>query len=68
MVPEERAEEYALMLQEIMERIGRELLAPLPVKAEVRFWIAWRNERRPEAGHLSQGQINRAASFSIMEI
>jgi len=35
-VPEERAEEYALMLQEIMERIGRELLAPVPVKAEVR--------------------------------
>jgi len=35
-VPEERAEEYALMLQEIMERIGRELLAPVPGKAEVR--------------------------------
>lgn len=36
-VPEERAEEYALMLQEIMERIGSELLHPVPVKAEVRI-------------------------------
>lgn len=36
-VPEERAEEYALMLKEIMERIGSDLLAPVPVKAEVRI-------------------------------
>ncbi len=35
-VPEERAEEYARMLQEIMERIGSELLHPVPVKAEVK--------------------------------
>ena len=35
MVPEERAEEYALMLPEIMERIGSELLHPVSVKAEV---------------------------------
>ena len=32
-VPEERAEEYAIMLQEIMERIGSQLLYPVPVKA-----------------------------------
>jgi DNA polymerase I-like protein with 3'-5' exonuclease and polymerase domains len=35
-VPEERAEEYAVKLKEIMERIGSELLHPVPVKAEVR--------------------------------
>jgi len=35
-VPEERAEEYARMLQEIMERIGSELLHPVPVKVEVK--------------------------------
>jgi len=35
-VPEERAEEYAVKLKEIMERIGSELLYPVPVKAEVR--------------------------------
>jgi DNA polymerase-1 len=32
-VPEERAEEYARTLQEIMERIGSQLLHPVPVKA-----------------------------------
>jgi len=36
-VPEERAEEYARMLQEIMERIGSELLYPVPAKAEVKI-------------------------------
>jgi DNA polymerase I len=36
-VPEERAEEYAGMLKEIMERIGSELLYPVPVKLEVRI-------------------------------
>ena len=36
-VPEERAEEYARMLQEIMERIGSKLLHPVPVKAEVKI-------------------------------
>jgi DNA polymerase I-like protein with 3'-5' exonuclease and polymerase domains len=35
-VPEERAAEYARMLKEIMERVGSELLAPVPVKAEVK--------------------------------
>ncbi|MCX6678857.1 MAG: DNA polymerase [Methanothrix sp.] len=36
-VPAERAEEYARMLQEIMERIGSKLLYPVPVKAEVKI-------------------------------
>jgi len=36
-VPEERAEEYARMLQEIMERIGSKLLYPVPVKAQVKI-------------------------------
>jgi DNA polymerase-1 len=36
-VPEERAEEYAQMLQEIMERIGSELLCPVRVKAEAKL-------------------------------
>ncbi|MHB8118761.1 MAG: DNA polymerase [Methanothrix sp.] len=36
-VPEERAEEYARMLKEIMERIGSELLHPVPVKVEVKI-------------------------------
>jgi len=36
-VPEERAEEYARMLQEIMERIGSKLLYPVPVKAKVKI-------------------------------
>ena len=36
-VPAERAEEYARMLQEIMERIGSELLYPVPVKVEVKI-------------------------------
>jgi DNA polymerase-1 len=36
-VPEERAEEYARMLQEIMERIGSKLLHPVPVTAEVKI-------------------------------
>jgi DNA polymerase-1 len=36
-VPEERAQKYARMLQEIMERIGSELLHPVPVKAEVKI-------------------------------
>jgi len=36
-VPEERAEEYAQMLKEIMERIGSELLHPVPVKTEVKI-------------------------------
>ncbi len=35
-VPEERAEEYARLLQEIMERIGSQLLYPVPVKAEAK--------------------------------
>ncbi len=35
-VPEERAEEYASMLQEIMEGIGSQLLYPVPVKAEAK--------------------------------
>ena len=35
-VPEEKAEEFARMLKEIMERIGSELLYPVPVKAEVK--------------------------------
>lgn len=35
-VPEERAEEYARMLQEIMEGIGSRLLHPVPVKAEAK--------------------------------
>jgi len=36
-VPEEMAEEYAVKLKEIMERIGSDLLHPVPVKAEVRI-------------------------------
>ena len=36
-VPAEQAEEYARMLQEIMERIGSDLLHPVPVKAEVKI-------------------------------
>ena len=36
-VPEERAEEYAAMLKEIMERIGSQLLYPVPVKVEVKI-------------------------------
>jgi hypothetical protein len=36
-VPEERAEEHARMLQEIMERIGSELLYPVPAKAEAKI-------------------------------
>ena len=36
-VPEERAEEYAAKLQEIMERIGSQLLYPVPVKVEVKI-------------------------------
>ena len=35
-VPEERAEEYARMLQEIIERIGSELLYPVPVNADAK--------------------------------
>ena len=35
-VPEEKAALYARMLQEIMERVGSELLYPVPVKAEVK--------------------------------
>jgi len=34
---EERAEEYAGILKEIMERIGSELLHPVSVKAEVKI-------------------------------
>jgi len=36
-VSEERAEEYARRLKEIMERVGSELLHPVPVKAEVKI-------------------------------
>lgn len=35
-VPEERAGEYAVKLQEIMERIGSQLLHPVPVVAEAK--------------------------------
>jgi DNA polymerase-1 len=35
-VPEERAEEYARMLQEVMEGVGSQLLYPVPVKAEAK--------------------------------
>ncbi len=35
-VPEGRAEEYAARLKEIMERIGSQMLYPVPVKAEVK--------------------------------
>jgi DNA polymerase I-like protein with 3'-5' exonuclease and polymerase domains len=35
-VPEEKAEEYAVRLKEIMERIGSEMLDPVPVKAEAK--------------------------------
>jgi DNA polymerase I-like protein with 3'-5' exonuclease and polymerase domains len=35
-VPEDRAEEYAIKLKEIMERVGSQLLFPIPVKAEVK--------------------------------
>ena len=35
-VPEDRAEEYAARLKEIMERIGSEMLYPVPVKAEAK--------------------------------
>lgn len=35
-VPEEKAEEYASRLKEIMERIGSEMLYPVPVKAEAK--------------------------------
>jgi len=35
-VPAERAEEYASKLQEIMEKIGSQLLYPVPVKAEAK--------------------------------
>jgi len=35
-VPEDRAEEYAARLKEIMERIGSQMLYPVPVKAEAR--------------------------------
>jgi DNA polymerase-1 len=35
-VPEGQAEEYARMLQEIMERIGSQLLYPVPVKAKAK--------------------------------
>ena len=36
-VVENRAEEYARMLKEIMERVGSKLLHPVPVKAEVKI-------------------------------
>jgi len=35
-VPVVRAEEYASKLQEIMEKIGSQLLYPVPVKAEAK--------------------------------
>ena len=35
-VPEDRAEEYAARLKEIMERIGSQMLYPVPVKAEAK--------------------------------
>ena len=35
-VPEEKAEEYAERLKEIMERIGSQMLYPVPVKAEAK--------------------------------
>jgi DNA polymerase-1 len=35
-VPEDRAEEYASRLKEIMERIGSQMLYPVPVKAEAK--------------------------------
>lgn len=35
-VPEDRAEEYAASLKEIMERIGSQMLYPVPVKAEAK--------------------------------
>ena len=36
-VQAERAEEYARLLKEIMERVGSQLLHPVPVKAEVKI-------------------------------
>lgn len=35
-VPEDQAEEYAARLKEIMERIGSQMLHPVPVKAEAK--------------------------------
>jgi DNA polymerase I-like protein with 3'-5' exonuclease and polymerase domains len=40
-VPEERAEEYAKMLSEIMNRIGSELLYPVPVTSEAEILSSW---------------------------
>ncbi len=40
-VPEEKAEEYARMLCEIMDRVGSKLLYPVPVKSEVKISSSW---------------------------
>lgn len=40
-VPEDRAEEYAKMLCEIMERAGSKLLYPVPVASEAQILSTW---------------------------
>jgi len=40
-VPEDKAEAYAEMLREIMNRIGSELLHPVPVTSEAKILSSW---------------------------
>ena len=40
-VPEDQAEEYAKMLCEIMNKVGSDLLHPIPVKSEVEIRLSW---------------------------
>lgn len=40
-VPEDQAEAYASMLSEIMNRVGSELLYPVPVTSEVEILSSW---------------------------
>jgi DNA polymerase I len=40
-VPEEQAEGYAKMLSEIMNRIGSDLLYPVPVTSEAEILSSW---------------------------
>ena len=40
-VPEDKAEEYAKMLCEVMNSIGSELLNPVPVTSEAEILSSW---------------------------
>ena len=40
-VPEEQAEAYAKMLSDIMNRVGSELLYPVPVRSETEILSSW---------------------------